>query len=166
MTAADRILDAAHDLVVARGWAKVTMTELAAAAGVSRQSVYNDFGTREGVATALVRREVETFLAEVDAQLQQHTDPRTAMVAAASAVFDMAEENPLVRAVLAGDDSSLLPLLSSDAVIATAVAHVRAGLAGADEVAADAIVRLVISHVVAPGPARPDVAEVARRLLG
>lgn len=165
MSASGRILDAAYELTVARGWAKVTMSELAGAAGVSRQSVYNEFGTREGVAAELVRREVDGFLMAVDTELGSTQDPIGAVVAAATAVFDMADANPLVRAVLASDDSTLLPLMSSEAVIAMASHRVSDGLS-ADQVAIDTIVRLVISHVVSPGPARPDMAEVARRLLG
>ena len=97
MTAHAQILDAAFDLTVSRGWAKVTMAELAAAAGVSRQSVYNEFGTREGVAQALVDREVARFLAVVDAELAAAPSPRAAVIAAADAVFTTADENPLLR---------------------------------------------------------------------
>ena len=165
MTAHAQILDAAFDLTVSRGWAKVTMAELAAAAGVSRQSVYNEFGTREGVAQALVDREVARFLAVVDAELAAAPSPRGAVIAAAHAVFTTADENPLLRSLLTGDDPSLLPLLGSGGVIAVAQAHVRAGLPDLDDVALDTVVRLVISHVVAPGSQRPDLAEVARRLV-
>lgn len=56
----DEILDAAWDLVSEKG-AEVSMTEIAAAAGVSRQAVYLHFGTRGGVLMALVKRADERF---------------------------------------------------------------------------------------------------------
>ncbi|MBV8216984.1 MAG: helix-turn-helix transcriptional regulator, partial [Solirubrobacterales bacterium] len=43
----DRLLDAGRELLRDRTWAQVTMAEIAAAAGVSRQSLYNEFGTRD-----------------------------------------------------------------------------------------------------------------------
>lgn len=135
------------------------------AAGVSRQSVYNEFGSREAVATALVDREVSRFLEVVDARLSQTDDPRAAVAGAADAVFQMADENPLLRAVLSGDDSTLMPLLSSDQVIAVAREHVQAGLPGADDLAVDVIVRFVLSHVVSPSGQRPDIRALATRLL-
>lgn len=165
MSAAHQILDAAFGLASSRGWDKVTMADLAAEAGVSRQSVYNDFGSRDGVARALVQREVDRFLAVVDEQLAGTRPAVDAVVRASTAVFDLADRNPLLRAVLASDDSALLPLFTSEVVIAVASARVQAGLPDADAVAVDAIVRVVISHVMAPGPRRPDIGEVARRLF-
>ncbi len=141
------------------------MAELAAVAGVSRQSVYNEFGSREAVARALVSVEVDAFLQVVDSSLASTGDAVAAIGSAAGAVFDMAAGNPLLRCVLAGDDPSLVPLLSSDMVLTAARAHVRAGVPVADPLAVDAIVRLVISHVLNPGDSRPDIHELARRLL-
>ena len=42
------------------------MVDVAAAAGVSRQTLYNEFGSKEGLARALVRREADGYLAGVD----------------------------------------------------------------------------------------------------
>lgn len=165
MSAAEQILDAAFDLACSRGWDKVTMSDLAAEAGVSRQSVYNDFGNRDGVARALVQREVDRFLAVVDEEMAAASSPVDAVVQASTAVFDLADANPLLRAVLASDDSALLPLFASEVVIAVASARVQTGLPDLDEVAVDTIVRVVISHVMAPGVARPDMGAVARRLI-
>ncbi len=165
MSAAEQILDAAFDLACSRGWDKVTMSDLASAAGVSRQSVYNDFGNRDGVAQALVQREVDRFLVVVAERLAGAQSAVEAVVDASTAVFDLADDNPLLRAVLASDDSALLPLFASEVVIAVASDRVRAGLPDLDEVAVDAIVRVVISHVMAPGPQRPDMADLARRLI-
>lgn len=54
------ILDAAWDLIAERG-AAVSMSEIAAAVGMTRQSVYVHFGSRGGLLMALVRRADERF---------------------------------------------------------------------------------------------------------
>lgn len=50
-----RIVEAAWDLVGRLGTARVGMRQVAAAAGVSRQSVYLHFGSRAGLLVAMVR---------------------------------------------------------------------------------------------------------------
>jgi len=49
------ILDSAWDLISERG-AEVSLAQIAGAAGISRQSVYDHFGSRGGLILALVRR--------------------------------------------------------------------------------------------------------------
>lgn len=55
VTTRREILDAAWNLIVQRG-AEVSIAEIAAAAGISRQAVYLHFGTRGGLLMALVQR--------------------------------------------------------------------------------------------------------------
>lgn len=165
MIAHDRILDAAYDLTCARGWHKVTMSDLAAEAGLSRQSVYNEFGSREGVAAALVHREVVRFMTIVDASLSSGGTLPEAINRTAQAVFTQADGNPLLRAVLTGDDSSLMPLLNSTAVINVAKSHVQQHFPDLDPDVVDVLVRVVVSHVMAPDPDRPDLTATADRLL-
>ena len=54
-----RILDAAWRLARDRGLAAVTVAEIAAAAGVSRQLVYVHFASRPGLLVAMARRQDE-----------------------------------------------------------------------------------------------------------
>jgi AcrR family transcriptional regulator len=173
----DRIIDAAWAATVEQGWSGITMARLGDAAGVSRQSVYNEFGSRQHVAEALMEREVATFLVAVEAGIAAGTTPADSVRGAADAVFTMAEHNPLVHATLsaaAGSPSPLLPLLTSRSapVIGAAVDRVSSGLLARfpdlDRArllpAVDVLVRLVLSHVVQPG-ARPDMRLLAERLL-
>ena len=46
LTLRDRLLEAAVELTTTAGWAKVTMARLADEVGVSRQTVYNEIGTK------------------------------------------------------------------------------------------------------------------------
>jgi hypothetical protein len=123
-------------------------------------------------------REVETFLAEVDTRIAQGTSPADSASRAASAVFDRARTNPVVRAAVTaagGSPSPLLPLLTSQSapLLTAATQRVREAMCArhpalADQptlpAAVDAIVRLVISHVLSPG-ADPDIGFISERLL-
>jgi AcrR family transcriptional regulator len=55
-----RILEAAWALVIERGTVDVTVAEIAAAAGVSRQLVYFHFDNRAGLLTAMARHRDES----------------------------------------------------------------------------------------------------------
>ena len=55
----DTLIGAARDELGRKSWADVTMADVATAAGVSRQTLYNEFGSRQKLAEALVVREIE-----------------------------------------------------------------------------------------------------------
>ena len=80
------LLDAACDELQDRRWADITMADIAHAAGVSRQTLYKEFGSREDFSQELVLREAERFLIAVqDAVNADLEDPATAL----SAAFDV-----------------------------------------------------------------------------
>ncbi|BCL16221.1 TetR family transcriptional regulator [Micromonospora sagamiensis] len=165
----DTIVDAARAQAVAVGWDGVRMGSVAGAAGVSRQTVYNEFGSKAGLAEALARREVDRFVADVRAALRRHGDDvRAGAYAAIAHTLAEAAGNPLIKAILTsarGGSDALLPYLTTRAELvldeATGALLEWAGhrLPEADPVAlafaADAVVRLVVSHIVLP-QAPPD----------
>ncbi|SCL21311.1 transcriptional regulator, TetR family [Micromonospora rhizosphaerae] len=171
----DAIVDAARTQTVAVGWDAVRMGAVAAAAGVSRQTVYNEFGSKAGLADALARREVDRFVAAVRAALDEHgADVRAGAYAAISHTLTEAAGNPLIKAILTsarGGADELLPYLTtrSELVLAEASGALldwaRVQLSTAEPAAlafaADSIVRLVVSHIVLP-QAPPD--QTAARL--
>ncbi|WP_439848975.1 TetR/AcrR family transcriptional regulator [Streptomyces griseus] len=55
-TARQALLDAALRALDEEPWRAVRMVDVAALAGVSRQTLYNEFGTKRGLAGALLRR--------------------------------------------------------------------------------------------------------------
>lgn len=105
-TARDSLLDAARAALGQRPWTAIRMVEVAAAAGVSRQTLYNEFRSKEGLARALVRRESEAYLAGVDRVLAQAAhrgaDPGECFAAAAGMTLRTARRSALVRAALTG----------------------------------------------------------------
>ena len=61
-TTRERVVDAAVRLTAQIGWSQVTMARLAQEVGVSRQTVYNEVGTKPGLAEAMILRELDRFL--------------------------------------------------------------------------------------------------------
>ena len=175
----EAIVDAARAAAVSQGWAAVKMADVADAVGVSRQTVYNEFGNKAGVAEALTAREVSRFVDAVRAELLAHGgDIRAAGEAAILRTLTEAADNPLVKAILTGTegDDGLLPYLTtrSELVLTTASAvvrewasaHVPEAGEGTVAAAAESIVRLVLSHVVLPSaPAEQTAAVLAGTLV-
>lgn len=179
----ERLVDAAGRLTTTEGWAKVTMARLADEVGVSRQTVYNEIGTKNDLAEAMVMRELDRFLEGVTRSFDEHPDDLIAAIRDSSLrVLTYAQDNALLHAVVSathGADTELLPLLTTHSehllegaklVVAERVASYDVGLA-ADRLDAsiDMVVRLVLSHVMQPSgePVKTaeDIAWIAARVL-
>ncbi|RAY11117.1 TetR/AcrR family transcriptional regulator [Actinomadura craniellae] len=168
----DALLDAAAELLSEHGYRGVRVQDVADAVGVSRQTVYNEFGDKWGLAQALVLRDNDRYLDGIDRILAEHDDLYTAVAAAVTFTLKMSADDPIKKAVLTGSGcDELLPLLTTRAepvlftararLIDHALAHwPRLDGATVAEVA-DAAVRLVMSHVMLP--AEP-VERVARMI--
>lgn len=172
------LLDAMREQVATRAWAAVTMADVARAAGVSRQTLYKAFGSRQEFAQAYVLREVDRFLIAVEAAVQAHLDaPALALSAAFDGFLAAAADDPLIREIVAGGDTNeLLPLVTTQG--RPVLQHATERLAGflgeawptiaPDEarLLAECVVRLAISHAALPsGPPGRGAASVAT-LLG
>ena len=163
LATSERILAVAAEMTAEIGWSGVTMSALAERAGVSRQTVYNEWGNRDRLAQAMVLRELGAFLDRVDAGFDAHPDDlRAGTQAAIANVLDLARTNPLLAAIVTathGAETELVPLLTTraDVVIDVASERVRERLAayrGVDvdalETTVDLLVRTVLSHVMQP----------------
>ena len=171
-----RVLDETRSLVLDRGWESVRMADVAAAAGLSRPTLYAQFGDRRGLGEALVLRELEAFLDGVRAALDARPgDPEAALRDAVRLALEEGQRNPLLHAVLTSARAGhpgLLPLLTTDAAaVLGAVLEVVRSWAGrelpdlapdADGAAADVLARLTVSHLVSPSG--EPAAAVADRL--
>ncbi|MBG0852618.1 TetR/AcrR family transcriptional regulator [Streptomyces spinoverrucosus] len=163
--ARESLLDAAYTALARRPWAAVRMVDVAAAAGVSRQTLYNEFGSKEGLARALVRREADGYLAGVDRALTVQSDPRERLMAAAEWTTAAARENALVRAMLTGCWSERLPSPTLTAVPSSSAVPAQRRADGPLPSPGD-FVTLVRDRAVAvlagPGVPRADTADLAR----
>jgi AcrR family transcriptional regulator len=172
------LLDAVAAQLRDRPWPAVTMADVARAAGVSRQTVYNEFGSRQELAQAFALREVDGFLTTVEAAVEPHReDPKAALAAAFEAFLAAAAENPFARAIVSGEGGDdLLPLVTTQGEPVLARATERLGEFLGDgwpqmtedeaRLLAECTVRLAISYAALPqSPAGIDGASIAA-LLG
>jgi AcrR family transcriptional regulator len=183
VTLRERVIEAAVTLTTERGWAEVTMARVAEAVGVSRQTVYNEIGTKPRLAEAMIMRELDRFLGLVTVAFDAHpTDLVAAIRDASGAVLEASQDNKLLHAIVSathGADTELLPLLTTHAgaLLSTAKLVVVERVAPYDvalgpeqlDAAVDMVVRVVLSHVMqpsgAPGRTADDIAWVAARVL-
>ena len=62
----DSILDGMRDLLLSRDWSSITLSDVAKAAGISRQTIYNEFGSRQGLAEGYALRLADRLVDAVD----------------------------------------------------------------------------------------------------
>lgn len=162
----DRLLDAAGSIICEAGWAAVTMIKIADRAGVSRQTVYNEFGNKRQIAEQLILRELDRFLDLVRTRMGEEREIAAALRSAAQGSLEEAAANPLLRAILGtahARSTDLLPLMTTEsldliegatAAVLSAVednAFDTGGLDGPGRRAlAETVVRMVLSHLVRP----------------
>ncbi|WP_336318927.1 TetR/AcrR family transcriptional regulator [Streptomyces lavendofoliae] len=182
-TTREALLNAALAALRGLPWSAVRMVDVASAAGVSRQTLYNEFGSKEGLARALVRREADAYLRGVERALGTGPDAASRLVSVAEWTVGEAAERPLLRALLTGCWGDRLPAPRPAAVrsrvLAGTPAQRRADAgppapgellaavrersrtalgsdgAGPGEEACELAVRLALSYVVAPDSRGP-----------
>lgn len=182
-TTRNRIVATAVELTTTSGWAAVTMARLADAAGVSRQTVYNEVGSKPALAETMILDELARFLRVVEEAFDAEPDDLTRGIErAVSDVLTYARANTLLHAVVSathGADTELLPLLTTNAgplleaakeVVSARVAPYAPSIDAAHlDAAIDMVVRVVLSHVMQPTgtPERTgaDIAWLAGRAL-
>ncbi|HSS04414.1 MAG TPA: TetR family transcriptional regulator [Solirubrobacterales bacterium] len=174
----ETLLAAARDELQQRAWSEITMADVARAAGVSRQTLYKEFGNRDEFAQAFVIHEGERFLGGVETAVREHfDDPRAAIGAALEAFLRSAGEDPLVRVLLSDDGTGgMLPFVTTQGmpVVQWATARLTAVIeegwphAPADKsrLLAETLVRLAISHITAPIDPPETTAARTGELLG
>ncbi|MFH8978484.1 TetR/AcrR family transcriptional regulator [Streptomyces sp. NPDC017890] len=166
--ARESLLDAACTALARRPWSAVRMVDVAAAAGVSRQTLYNEFGSKDGLARALVRREADGYLAGVERALAGGSggDPYERLTATAEWTASVARENALVRAMLTGCWSERLPSPALTAVASSSAVPAQRRADGPLPSPGDfvALVRDRAVAVLKGGGTfpRPDATELAR----
>jgi AcrR family transcriptional regulator len=182
-TTRERIVAEAVAMATGTGWADVTMAKLADRVGVSRQTVYNEVGGKEQLAEAMILGELERFLSLVTEAFDAHAgDLLGAIRQACTGVLTLAQDNLLLKAVVSathGADTELLPLLTthSESLLSAAKVVVRDRVLDYElpmsddrlDAAIDAVVRVVLSHVMQPSGSPEETAEdiawIAGRVL-
>lgn len=174
----ETLFGAARDQLESKAWSEITMSNIAELAGVSRQTLYKEFGSRAEFAQAFVIHEGERFLDDVDAAVREHLDePRAAVGAALQQFLRAAGEDPLVHILLSDDGTGgMLPFVTTQGmpVVQWATARltttIEEGWPQAPpakvKLLAESLVRLAISYITAPSDAPEETADKAGELLG
>lgn len=172
----DTLFDAARAELEQRAWSEVTMADVAAAAGVSRQTLYKEFGSRDEFAQAFVLREAAGFISAVEGALDAHLDdPRAALTAAFGLFLTAAAGDPLIRAAIRGG-GEMLPFVTTQGqtLVEGAAERLRWAIAtrwpqaAEHDVAllAECVVRLAISYATLPVATAGMTASSIGELLG
>ncbi|MDS1116162.1 TetR family transcriptional regulator [Gordonia westfalica] len=165
------LLDGLHDLLMERDWSAVRMSDVASATGVSRQTVYNEFGSRYGLAQGYAVRLASRFAGHVADSLAEHVDDVTgALRTAFSEYFTGVATDPLIASLLSGEAKpDLMKLITTDVAPIIATASDRLSQAFREstwlsmpdsdiERIALAITRMALSYVAMPPEGDRDVA--------
>jgi AcrR family transcriptional regulator len=150
---------------------------VARAAGISRQTIYNEFGSRQGLAQGyalrLADRLVDTIKDTVEANVG---DIHAALLQGFRQFFTESAADPLVISLLTGvAKPDLLQLITTDSApiitrasqrLVSAFSHTWVAISEEDAgVISRAIVRLCLSYVSMPPESDYDVAADLARLL-
>ena len=174
----DRLLDAAQAMIEDTGWSSVTMARIAERAGVSRQTVYNEFSNKHGLAEQLAMRELARFLDVVRDRMAAETTLVEGIRAACEGALLMGEQSLLVRTIVTSlpeeQDADFLQILTTESgeIVEAAVMVVKQSVVDLYpptpvtdaelEVAVEIVVRLVLSAITRPSkPPREAAGDIA-----
>jgi AcrR family transcriptional regulator len=171
----ERIVDAAFKAVERFGLSRFTMDDVARLAGVSRQSVYRYFDSKDALIVALVYREEEAFIDGVREAEARHEGLEDAMREAILFCLRTARKHPLLDRLLESEPDALLPYLTTKGAgvigrardVIEALASQRPGVdPELVHRTADLAVRAIVSYTLLPSQDPPETvaAEVARIL--
>lgn len=173
----EEILDALREELLTKDWSAITLSDVARAAGVSRQSIYNEFGSRQGLAESYALRLADRLVDDIDSAIGCNVgDVHGAFLAGFRRFFAASAADPMVISLLSGKaKADLLAIITtgSGPIITRCSQRLTGALmqswvqAEAEDagVLARAVVRLALSYVSMPPEADHDVAADLARLM-
>jgi len=163
----EQLLDAAIETAVAHGIAKLSVGDVAKRAGLSRQTLYRHFASKDALIAAVVTRETTALIAQVVDVASSIEDPRDSLEAAFLTALRATREHPLLDRLIRTEPDALLPLLTTGGgpvmtqVRAVVELLVSMRLPDLDAVAlrriSDVVTRLLISYAVSAPDDPPEV---------
>lgn len=157
-----RLLEAAARCIAREGTAGASVAAVAAEAGVSRQTVYRYFTSRDQLTGRVLRTAAEDLRAKLDRSIAALADPADMIVEALVLGLDEVRNDPVLRAI--ADSSRLDGALVARIAGPPGIEWVRETLAPAVEAArwsreeADSclelVLRMFLSLLISPGPER------------
>ena len=110
-TGDDLYLDAAREAILAVGWSRTTLTDIARRAGVSRMTLYRRWPDTQTLLADLMTREWGSVVALAAEQAASGADARARITSGVVATVRALRENELVRRIVDVDPEVLLPYL-------------------------------------------------------
>jgi AcrR family transcriptional regulator len=170
--ARERLLDAALEVAELHGLSRLSVGDVAKRAGLSRQTLYKHFASREDLVAQTVLREAGRIVEAVVAAAEAHEESLASLEAAIVAALEQLRGHPLLDRLLATEPETLLPLLveGQGSVLVAVDLVCRQMLEGRmpelspEQVVAgsDLLSRMLVSYAVRP-PGQP-ADEIARVL--
>ena len=110
------ILDGMRDLLLSRDWSAITLADVARAAGISRQTIYNEFGSRQGLAQGYALRLADRLVDVIDDEIRRNEgNIYSAFLQGFRDFFAESAADPLVISLLNGEAKpDLLQLITVD----------------------------------------------------
>lgn len=109
---ADPILDAARDTVLAVGFRRTTVSEVARRVGVSRPTVYARYPDAAAIMRALMNREFTAVVEQADRETDDASTGRSRLIGGALRGADLIASHPLMVRVLEVDPELLMPYVT------------------------------------------------------
>jgi len=152
-SARDRLLDAALEAAAIHGLAKLSVGDVARQAGLSRQTLYKHFASKEALVGETILREAQRMVVEIVAAADAEPDPQRSLEVAILTTLQVARDHPLLDRLVRTEPEALLPFLVADG-----------GLVG---VSVRAVVERILDEKVPELPAVTlrRVADMVSRLL-
>ncbi len=171
----EQLLDAAAELLPHSGYAGLRMADVAAAVGVSRQTVYNEFGNKAALVQAVVLHTLAELTETIQRCLDRADDVLAGVHAAAAHTIEHAKDDPLVAAITGAQPAEdLLPLITTrgqpvlNAATDLAESYLASRLPHLPDprFVAETMTRLTLSHLVLPTCSAAEAADRVRAVVG
>jgi AcrR family transcriptional regulator len=165
-----RLVDAAVEAATVHGVTRMSMGDVARRAGLSRQTLYRYFPSKDALVAAVVGAETTVLIEQVLTASAQLDDPRESLEAALGTALRLVRDHPLLDRVVRTEPEALVPLLTTEG--SPAMVRVRSVVEALlatrtpqqvedDPVAlrrfADVLTRLIISYAVSAPDDPPEV---------
>jgi AcrR family transcriptional regulator len=110
----ERILDAAASLFTGRGLSRTTVDDIAAAADVSRATLYRLFRSRDEIAMSVLLREIDLVAGQLLAHVGSKTSIDEVLVEGIVAAVRTVRDNPRLSVLFAPDAAGLMARTAVD----------------------------------------------------
>jgi len=157
----DRILDAALAAMETHGVSRVSVGDIAKRADLSRQTLYRYFRVKDELLAAVIERETDRIVAEIQEAASDPDEPVDALASALGTAVRAAQEHAVLRRALQTDREVLVSYLTGSPGVVEptrpALARMLRSLLGdADQAEtermADLAVRVIVSWILNPPP--------------